>query len=100
MTADQLKKKLKFAAIFLLVTTYLSRSFMQVVCDLANSKDGTLLGPQRKSKKDKQVVKVILTTPDLLFSSPHPVPRYAPLWIRISLETTFRALYGYDLQIE
>ena len=52
-TAEDLRKKLKFAAVIVLVRTYTLNSLVQVICDLVSSKDGTLLGPKRDGRKDK-----------------------------------------------
>ena len=53
MTADELRKVLKFEAIFVLCASYTIISLIQVICDLCSSKDGTLLGPRRKGKGEK-----------------------------------------------
>ena len=53
MSADELRKQIKIEVIVVLCQIYTLQSFVQVVCDLCSSKDGTLLGPKRNGKADK-----------------------------------------------
>ena len=72
MSAEQLKKQLKFSAIVVIHATFRALSFIQIVLDIASSTDGTLLGKKRKSKADPQPVKIYTTDPDLLWADEHP----------------------------
>ena len=36
----------------------------------------------------------------MIFAAQHPVPRFAPRWLRIMCETVFKELYGYDMEVE
>ena len=99
LTAEQLRKNLKIDAIFCLCTTYWLHAFMQVVCDLVSSKDGTLLGPKR-NKNDKQFVQVITTNPDLVWAAKWRDPRLGPRAINLTCQTVFQQLYGYDIEFQ
>lgn len=71
------ESELKVSAIMLYCMTIRLWSFMQVVCDLISSKDGTLYGDKR-TVHDPQVIKLYFTNPDLLYQDAHKVPRYGP----------------------
>ena len=71
-----------------------------MVCDLVSSKDGTLLGPKRNGKTDKQFVKVIATNPDLLWAAQWPLPRLGPLATTLACKAVFKAHYGYEMEVE
>lgn len=71
-----------------------------MVCDLASSRDGTLLGPKRKSAAEKQVVNIIMTNPDLLYADEWALPRYGPLSITTMICALFEKHYGFELKYE
>ena len=62
--------------------------------------DGTLLGKKRKSSAEPQPVKIFTTDPDLLWADDHPWPRLGPRSINIMVQETFKAVFGYELEIE
>ena len=100
MSADELRKVIKFEAIFVLCSSYTVLSLSQIINDLCSSKDGTLLGPRRKGRGDKQFVKVFMTNPDLLWAASWPRPRLGPLAVTIACKEVFKAEYGYELEVE
>ena len=100
MTAEELKSQLKFSAIVLIHSTFKALSFIQIVLDIASSVDGTLLGKKRKSSAEPQPVKIYTTDADLLWADEWPQPRLGPRSINVMVQETFKAVYGYELEIE
>ena len=100
MTADELRSQLQFSAIVIIHGTFKTLSFVQIVLDIASSVDGTLLGKKRQSAADPQPVKIFSTDPDLLWASDWPNPRLGARVINIMVQETFKAVYGFDLEVE
>ena len=99
MTADVLRKELKFAAVVIFGAPSAFYSFIQIVCDLASSTNGHLLGPKRTAK-NSQFTKVIMTDPDFLTSTEFPTERFATGAVNEMVEAVFRRRYGYEMEIE
>jgi len=72
-----LKAQLKFKAVIIFCSTLHVSSTIQIICDLASSRDGSLLGVKRKPS-DPQVVDIIMTNPDLVYADKWPLSRYGP----------------------
>ena len=98
MTAEELKKDIKFAAIIVMHNVRDKGQALQIFCDLLSSADGHILGARRKSKDDPQVVKLFFTNPDLVYADTWPFPRLGPGSFKLSLEVVFKALYGFDIE--
>ena len=66
-----LKAQLKFKAVIIFCGSFHLSSTIQIINDLASSRDGSLLGAKRKAT-DPQVVDIIMTNPDLLYADKWP----------------------------
>jgi hypothetical protein len=71
MEEEALKSQLKFKAVIIFCGTLRYPSTIQIINDLASSRDGSLLGPKRK-KSDPQVVDIIMTNADLVYAVEWP----------------------------
>jgi ribonucleotide monophosphatase NagD (HAD superfamily) len=74
-------------------------SALQIVCDLASTTNGKIMGPKRE-KGSSQFVKVFLVNPDLIYADKHPEPRFGPAAWRIMLTSIFKEQYGYDIEVK
>jgi len=74
-------------------------SFIQIVCDLASSTNGHLLGPKRTTK-NPQFTKLIMTDPDFLTPTEFPTLRFASSVAKIMVSAAFSKLHGYEVEVE
>ena len=74
-------------------------SFIQIVCDIVATKDGSLTG-ERRGPNDPQATTVILTNEDLHFQYQYPLRRFGPQILRHWLEVTFKLDTGKEIELE
>ena len=98
-TADELKSQLKFSAIFILILAQRIGSLTQMIVDICESKDGSLLG-ERRSPNDPQVVSVITTNPDFYSPIGFVSPRLGPGAYVHGLASIYKEATGRSLFIE
>lgn len=68
------------------------------MCDLVCTKNGMICGKKR-SKSDKQFVKVFMTNPDLLYQDTFEQPRLGPRALKIAVMSVFKETYGYEMEV-
>eukprot|EP00347_Sterkiella_histriomuscorum_P019004 403343335 len=95
LSEDQLKKVLKFDAIFLWSDAIRLECNLQIFSDLLISKDGRL-GSENRTKQDAQHVKLYLTNPDLVYADKFKILRHGQGILIHCLKQTFKQMYGFD----
>ncbi|CDW83976.1 had-superfamily subfamily iia cecr5 containing protein [Stylonychia lemnae] len=97
ISEDQLKKELKFDAIFLWSDAIKLEANIQIFSDLLISKDGRL-GESIRNKTDPQHVKLYLTNPDLIYADKFKLLRHGQGILINCLKLVFKQTYGMDFQ--
>ena len=99
-----IERELCIAAIFVIFGVTFSSLTLQILSDIIGSKTGHPKGPRREYRDDgsidPQAVKFFCTNNDLVWPNTFPVPRYGTRMFTISLQATFKAYYGYEIDIE
>jgi hypothetical protein len=54
---------------------------------------------KKRSKNDRQFVKVFMTNPDLLYQDSFEQPRLGPNALKIAVTSVFKETYGYDMEV-
>lgn len=101
MDEETLKANLKFAAVIIFCISYKVFSSVQVITDLAMSKEGFFDGKRRQTPSEPQKVRIIMTNADLTYKDQYKYPRFGPGANTEMFKAAMAKTYpGFSLEVE